>query len=225
MCESSSAEHLINSAGISSCPLARLVGLLSLPIASVTSSDVIGRVICDGSPVNASSPSTVGSVNCRLKWSVTRVLISAELEMMRPASSWNVSCVAGLLVNSRTARNIFAPSWRRSTAILSSLSSVFDRAFRRIACNIALRCNFRTALLLTSRVFCRHSFSFLCSADIAAISGQCGVYCRPVGAVRHMVDSAASFAIFSTELHLSLAEAFVLISGNASETESRNFAR
>ena len=36
VCESSSAEHLRNSAGISSCPLARPV--LSLPIASVTSS-------------------------------------------------------------------------------------------------------------------------------------------------------------------------------------------
>ena len=153
VCESSSAEHLRNSAGISSCPLAWPV--LSLPIASVTSSGVIGRVNCDGSPVNASSPSTVGSVNCRLKWSMTRVLISAELEMMRPASSWNVCCVAGLLVISRTARNIFAPSWRRSTseAILSSFSSAFDRAFRRIACNIALRCNFRTALLLMSWVF------------------------------------------------------------------------
>ena len=112
VCENSSAEHLINSAGISSCPLARPV--LSLPIASVTSSDVIGGVNCDGSPVNASSPSTVESVNCRLKWSVTRVLISAELEMLRPA----------------------------------------------------------------------------CSADIAAISGQCCQSCRPVGAVRPMVDSA-----------------------------------
>ena len=97
VCESSSAEHLRNSAGISSCPLARPV--LSLPIASVTSSGVIGRVSCDGSPVNASSPSTVGSVNCRLKWSVTRVLISAELEMMRPASSWNVSCVSYSKIN------------------------------------------------------------------------------------------------------------------------------
>ena len=108
MCESSSAEHLRNSAGISSCQLAR--PLLSLPIASVTSSGVIGRVNCDGSPVNASSLSTVGSVNCLLKWSVTRILILVELEMMRPASSWNVSFVAGLLVISRTARNIFAPS-------------------------------------------------------------------------------------------------------------------
>ena len=147
--------------------------------------------------------------------------------MMRPASSWNVSCVAGLLVIYRTARNIFAPSWRRSTseAILSSFSSACDRAFRRIACNIALRCNFRTALLLTARVFCRHSFSFRCYADIAAITGQCGVSRRPVGAVRHMVDCAASFTKYSTELHLSLAEAFVLIYGNASETASRNFAR
>ena len=52
VCESSSTEHLRNSAGISSCALARPV--LSLPIASVTSSGVIGRVNCDGSPVNAS---------------------------------------------------------------------------------------------------------------------------------------------------------------------------
>ena len=79
---SASRNRIIRSSdsGISSCPLARPV--LSLPIASVTSSGVIGRVSCDGS----------------------------ELEMMRPASSWNVSCVAGLLVISRTARNIFAPS-------------------------------------------------------------------------------------------------------------------
>ena len=47
VCESSSAEHMRHSAGISSGPLARPV--LSLPIASVTSSDVIGRVNCDGS--------------------------------------------------------------------------------------------------------------------------------------------------------------------------------
>ena len=56
VCESSSAEHLRNSTGISSCPLARQV--LSLPIASVTSSGVIGRVNCGGSAVNASSLST-----------------------------------------------------------------------------------------------------------------------------------------------------------------------
>ena len=82
VCESSSAEHLRNSAGISSCPLARPV--LSLPIASVTSSGVIGRVNCDGSPVNASSLSTVGSVNCLLKWSVTILSLTCAYSMCSP---------------------------------------------------------------------------------------------------------------------------------------------
>ena len=62
VCESSSAEHLRNSAGISSCPLARPV--LSLPIASVTSSGVIGRVSCNGSPVNASSSTAAKGYDC-----------------------------------------------------------------------------------------------------------------------------------------------------------------
>ena len=47
-------------------------------------------------------------------------------------------------------------------------------------------------------MFCCHSFSFLCSADIAAISGQCGVSRRPVGAVRPIspVAQAWNLAMF-----------------------------
>ena len=48
VCESSSAERLRNSVGISSCTLA--VPVLSFPIASATSSGVIGQVNYDGSP-------------------------------------------------------------------------------------------------------------------------------------------------------------------------------
>ena len=51
---------------------------------------------------------------------------------------------------------------------------------------------------MTSDVLCSHSFSFLCSADIAAISAQCGWPSRlAAGAVRPTADSA-------TEFHLTL---------------------
>ena len=53
-----------------------------------------------------------------------------------------VNLATGFLVISRTARNIFAPSWSRSTsdASRSSLASALSRDFCRMACNIALRC-------------------------------------------------------------------------------------
>ena len=67
------------SAGILSCPLAR--PLFSLFIARVTSAAVMGSVSGVGSPVNAVSPVTAGSLNTRLKWSVTRALISCASQI------------------------------------------------------------------------------------------------------------------------------------------------
>ena len=144
-----------------------------------------------------------------------------------------VNLETGFLVISRTARNIFAPSWSRSTsdAIRSSLASALSRDFRRMACNSVLRCLFISSLVVAFHVFCCHSFNCRCFtdiadiADIAAISEECGVSRLVVATVLPMVDSAADFNTCSTDVHLSLAVVLVFTSEMESDTAARNIAR
>ena len=138
-----------------------------------------------------------------------------------------VSLTTGFLVISRTARNIFAPSWSRSTsdANRSNLASALSRDFRRMACSIVLRCLFMSSLVVAFRVFCCHSFNCRCFSDISAISEQCGVFRHVVAIVLPMVDSAADFSACSTDVHLSLAVVFVFNSEMESDTAARNIAR
>ena len=129
-----------------------------------------------------------------------------------------VNLATGFLVISR---NIFAPSWSRSTseAIRSSLASALSRDFRRMACNSVLRCIFISSLVVAFRVLRCHSFNCRCFTDTAAISEQCGVSRLVVATVLPMVDSAADFNTCSTDVHLSLAVVFT------SEMESDTAAR
>ena len=138
-----------------------------------------------------------------------------------------INLATGFLVISRTARNIFAPSWSRSTsdAIRSSLASALSRDFRRMACNSVLCCLFISALVVAFRVFCCHNFNCRCFTDIAAISEQCGVSRLVVANVLPMVDSAADFNTCSTDVHLSLAVVLVFTSEMESDTAARNIAR
>ena len=113
-CPNTSEVAFNRSAGMSSCPLAR--PLFSLFIARVTSAAVMGSVSGVGSPVNAVSPVTAGSLNRRLKWSVTCALISCVSQMTHPASSCMRTLPVGFLYISRMARNILAPSCSLSTS-------------------------------------------------------------------------------------------------------------
>ena len=138
-----------------------------------------------------------------------------------------VRLATGVLVISRTARHIFAPSWSRSVsdANRSNLASVLSRDFRRMTCSIVLRCLFISSLVVAFRVFCCHSFNCRCFADIAAISEQYGVSRLVVAVVLPMVDSAADFNTCSTDVHLSLAAVFVFTSEMESDTAARNTVR
>ena len=128
-----SAVLFSRSAGRSSWPQA--LPLFSLEIARWTSPGVMGVVSGDGTPVKAGNSITLGSLNCWPKWWVTRSFSSAALQIMRPESSWILSLLAGFLVISWTARNIFAPSWRRSTseARWSSLTDALSRMQNHVA--------------------------------------------------------------------------------------------
>ena len=135
-----SAVLFSRSAGRSSWPQA--LPLFSLEVARWTSTGVICIVSGDGTPVKAGNSITLGSLNCWPKWWVTRSFSSAALQITRPESSWILSLLASFLVISWTARNIFAPSWRRSTseARWSSLTDALSSTLRRCACRILLRC-------------------------------------------------------------------------------------
>ena len=122
----------------------------------------------DGTPVKAGSSITLGSLNCWPKWWVTRSFSSAALQITRPESSWIISLLAGFLVISWTARNIFAPSWRRSTseARWSSLTDALSRALRRCACRILLRCCLSSCLRAGFLVL------FICSRSLRCVSDR-----------------------------------------------------
>ena len=157
-------------------------GSAAVQLADRSLDHVGGNRVCKSGhlPMNTHSSSTAGSLNWRLKCSVTHVFSSAALQITRPAASWIVNLATGFLVIKRTAQNMFAPSRRRSTydASLSSPVEVLSRAFRRRARKVVLRWRFSSPRRMTSDVFCSHSFSFRCSGDIAAISAQCGPYDR-----------------------------------------------
>ena len=124
-----SAVLFSRSAGRSSWPQA--LPLLTLEIARWTSTGVMGIVRGDGTSVKAGNSITLGSLNWRPNWWVTRSFSSAALQITRPYSSWILSLLAGFLVISRT-----------SEARWSSLTDALSRALRRWACRILLRCCF-----------------------------------------------------------------------------------
>ena len=111
----------------------------------------------------------------------------------------------GFRITSRTARNIFAQSWRQST---SCLGLEFCGVERAESCYAGISVHIGR-----------------CYVDIAAMSAQYGTTRVAAEAVRPMIDSTADFRACSTDFHVSLAVVFALRGDNDTDSTSRNCSR